>query len=228
MTRCSRMLKLLSLACLGVVILVRSSTATSPSFDCAKATGFVEKLLCTDTELAAMDVKMAALYMQALKQAPAAAKKALRKEQRGWLKTRNACQTYTEPRRNCVSYAYEQRISRLEGLVSEYTDTGTKPAATFTYRCDDGGSLVFSLLAGNQARVARGDAQWTLPHVPSGSGVKYESGGILFWSKGNEATFEQEGKSTSCQVAGKESGQMPAKETVLLATIAGTEWVLWE
>jgi heat shock protein HslJ len=101
-------------------------------------------------------------------------------------------------------------------------------AATLTYRCDDGSTLVVSLLASDHARVARGDAQWTLPHVPSGSGAKYESGGILFWSKGEEATFEREGKSTSCRVAGKESGQMSAQETVTLATIAGTEWVLRE
>lgn len=228
MDRRSRMLKLLSLACLGSMILVRPGAADGPSFDCAKATGFVEKLLCTDAELVAMDVKMAALYAQALKKAPAAAKKELRKEQRSWLKTRNACETYPEPRRNCVSYAYEQRISRLEELVSEYTDASTKPAATLTYRCDDGSTLVFSLLASDHARVARDDAQWTLPHVPSGSGAKYESGGILFWSKGDEATFEQDGKSTSCRVAGKESGQMPAKEAVSLATIAGTEWVLRE
>ena len=229
MIRYSRMLKLLSLACLGVVILVRSSAAASPSFDCEKVTGFVEKLICSDAALAAIDVKMAALYAQALKRAPASTKKELRKEQRGWLKTRNACETYTEPQRNCVSYAYEQRISRLEGLISEYTDAGTKPAEdAFTYRCEDGSTLVFSLLASDQARIARGDAQLTLLHVPSGSGAKYENGGILFWSKGDEATFEQEGKSTSCRVAGKESGQMSAQEAVPLATIAGTEWVLRE
>ena len=40
--------------------------------------------------------------------------------------------------------------------------------------------------------------------MPSGGGAKYESGGILFWSKGDEATFEQEGKSTSCRVAEKD------------------------
>lgn len=101
-------------------------------------------------------------------------------------------------------------------------------AATPTYRCDDGSTLVFSLLASDHTRVARGDAQWVLPHVPSGSGVKYESGGILFWAKGDEATFEQEGKSTLCQMVGKESGQMSAQEAVTLATIAGTEWVLRE
>jgi heat shock protein HslJ len=101
-------------------------------------------------------------------------------------------------------------------------------AATLTYRCDDGSTLVFSPLADGRARVTRGDAQWTLSHAPSGSGAKYESGSILFWSKGDEAFFEQEGNPTSCQVAGKESGQMSAKEAVPLATLTGTEWVLRE
>jgi heat shock protein HslJ len=77
--------------------------------------------------------------------------------------------------------------------------------------------------------VARGGVQWTLPHVPSGSGAKYENGGTLLWSKGDEAIFEQEEKSTSCRVAGKEPLQMSsAKETVPLATITGIEWVLRE
>lgn len=101
-------------------------------------------------------------------------------------------------------------------------------ADTLTYRGEDGGTLVFSLLANERARVARGDAQWSLPHVPSASGAKYESQGILFWSKGDDATFEQEGKSTACRVAGKESGQMAAQEAAALATVAGTEWVLRE
>ena len=133
-------------------------------------------------------------------------------------------QTGDEINGQTLSYAQTPQ----PGLSRCCTPGAFRAAATLTYRCEDGSTLVFSLLASDQARVARGDAQWTLPHVPSGSGAKYESGGILFWSKGDEATFEQEGKSTSCRVAGKESGQMSAQEAVPLATIAGTEWVLRE
>src|SRR5262245_2037653 len=48
MIRHSRMLKLLSLTCLGAVLLVHSSAAAGSSFHCAKATEFVEKLTCSD------------------------------------------------------------------------------------------------------------------------------------------------------------------------------------
>lgn len=40
---------------------------TSPSFDCAKATTEVEKLICSDDELAKLDVEMNKWYKKALR-----------------------------------------------------------------------------------------------------------------------------------------------------------------
>ncbi len=94
-----------------IFVSVSVSAASGQSFDCAKATSAVEKMICSDTELKALDTRMAQLYAQALKAVPVAEQPGLRSEQRDWIKTRDACATAAEPRRNCVSvrlYAAQQ------------------------------------------------------------------------------------------------------------------------
>jgi uncharacterized protein len=138
-----------------VLVSANASAASGQSFDCAKATSAVEKMICSDTELKALDTRMAQLYAQALKVVPAAEEPGLRSEQRDWITTRDACATASEPRRNCVSYAYTQRNSRLDGLrtstaaaASEGPLTLTPGQAPATYK----GTV-----------VGRGDVTYTVP-----------------------------------------------------------------
>ena len=49
-----------------------------PSFDCAKAEGAVEALICKDADLAALDLKLSEVYGMALKQHEASAPQAAR------------------------------------------------------------------------------------------------------------------------------------------------------
>jgi len=140
------------------------SAAFGQSFDCMKATSEVEKMICSDTELKGLDTRMAHLYAQALKAVPAAEQPGLRSEQRDWIETRDACATATEPRRNCVSYAYTQRNSRLEGLL---TNAAAKTAAPGAAGAASEGPLT---LTPGQAPaiykgtvVGRGDVTYTVP-----------------------------------------------------------------
>ena len=186
---------------LSHVLCISPSAAASPSFDCQQADGFVEKLICSDSELAANDVQMAQRYAEAVKRATGAAKKQLIEEQRRWITGRNGCERATEPRKSCVADYSQQRISRLELLLNAYKESLAKPRPNvISYLCEDNSQLVLRASDADWAVLEGGGTQWKLPHVPSGSGAKYEKDGALFWSHGDEAIFEQHGKSTNCRV----------------------------
>jgi uncharacterized protein len=74
---------------LGFVMMFIPAFAAKPSFDCAKAAGSVEELICKDDELAALDRKMTEVYETALKKTPNSELNALKVFQRGWVKGRN-------------------------------------------------------------------------------------------------------------------------------------------
>ncbi|MBN2824299.1 MAG: DUF1311 domain-containing protein, partial [Campylobacterales bacterium] len=77
------------------------------SFDCQKASTDVEKLICSDSELSAMDETMARAYKSALQNDGDRVKM----QQLRWLKyTRNDCSTLM-----CLKDAYKLQIDRLEG-----------------------------------------------------------------------------------------------------------------
>ena len=84
-----------------------------PSFDCAKASGAVEQMICSDAELAQADVRLSEAFRRVLavyegkygKDRTGATKTA----QRAWLKTRNACAD-----RVCVATAYKERNEAVQ------------------------------------------------------------------------------------------------------------------
>ena len=82
----------------------------APSFDCAKASGQVEELICSDPELAALDVELARLYKAVSAQTTGQKLKALRTYQRGWIKGRNDCwKAVAVGVRACVEASYRDQ-----------------------------------------------------------------------------------------------------------------------
>ena len=65
--------------------------AQGPSFDCTKAQGEVQTLVCTDAGLAALDRKLDGIYKAAVAKAKGQMRSTLRAEQRGWVKGRDDC-----------------------------------------------------------------------------------------------------------------------------------------
>lgn len=98
----------------------------NPSFDCTATKIEAERLICGDVTLAELDVKMAALYRQALTTVGDPA--ALRKEQRTWLSERNACTT-----KGCLSTAFSNRMATLDSARSS-TPAFAHTAATIPPR----------------------------------------------------------------------------------------------
>jgi uncharacterized protein len=175
--------------------------AEGPAFDCAKADGEVEELICKDEGLAALDRKLDEVYKAALAKARDEMPRILKTEQRGWIKGRNECWKAKDEDNpafltaswqatsvhDCVEGQYQLRISELQALYRLVPEKGP----TF-YSC--GGSPANEVVATffeselPAARLERGDRTATAWLVPTGSGSKYEGQNVEFWTKGDEAT----------------------------------------
>lgn len=89
--------------------------AQGASFDCAKATTWIEQVLCEDATLGQLDERMSAVYQdaQAAVRGDAAAAERLLSEQKTWLAERDGCKLTP-----CLSRLYERRIAELTGSAS--------------------------------------------------------------------------------------------------------------
>ena len=176
-----------------------AAAAQGPTFDCAKAQGQVEKLICSDAGLAAQDRKLDEVYKAASAKAKGAMLNTLRAEQRGWVKGRNDCwkatagtpeyitATWTvNSAKACVEAQYKVRTSELQA-VWRLLEPKT---VSFACQNNPANEVVANFFASDppSARIERGDKTWTVWQVESGSGAKYEGQNITFWNKGPEAT----------------------------------------
>lgn len=87
-----------------------SSSLQAASFDCAKASTNIEKMICADKSLSSMDEQLSAIYQKGLESA--GDKDSFKKEQRAWLKIRNACADAL-----CVMQSYHARINTFSGTL---------------------------------------------------------------------------------------------------------------
>jgi uncharacterized protein len=95
-----------------------AKTAAKPSFDCAKASTGAERLICSDPDLAALDVKLMADYRDLISDNhPGAACPECKAKnvagQRAWIRNvRNACSSAA-----CMGAAYKKRIRDIDGML---------------------------------------------------------------------------------------------------------------
>ena len=83
----------------------------APSFDCAKASTDIERMICSDNKLAKLDSDLSAGYKMTYNSAKADDQFRIKIEQRTWLKNiRNICKDKT-----CIANAYEDRVHELTG-----------------------------------------------------------------------------------------------------------------
>ena len=90
-----------------------STYSASPAFDCGKAEGEVELLICSDDDLALLDIRLAKTYTQASKNIPEEERANFRALQRGWIKGRNDCWK-AEDVRACVEFSYQSKTVELQ------------------------------------------------------------------------------------------------------------------
>jgi uncharacterized protein len=202
----AQQVKSLGLAAVCVALLATPALAASPSFDCAKAEGAAEKLVCDDGQPAAMDVELARLYALA-----GADDDGLTADQRGWIEKRDQCADAVDPRA-CVEAAYVTRIAALRKTYPDVRDADDKGISLgpFTVACDgmaDNASLIFVNADPSVAYLAWPGQDYILTQTMSGSGARYaakqDGGEVVFWNKGNDATLQIPGHDdTTCSIAG--------------------------
>ncbi len=170
--------------------------AQGPTFDCAKAQGQVEQLICKDQGLAALDRTLDEVYKAALAKARDGVPQLLRTEQRGWVKGRNECwkvptfltaSWQAKDLRECVEGTYRLRISELQATMRLLPPKGP---VFFACENNPANEIVATFFASDPptARLERGDQTVTVWLVPAGSGSRYEGQNVEFWTKGAEAT----------------------------------------
>jgi uncharacterized protein len=172
-----------------------------PAFDCSKASGRVETLVCEDDDLAALDRRMAGVYATAMKTWPAEVAAEQKAVQRGWIKGRNDCWKADDVR-GCVEYSYQTRIAEVQIASGQlmaptpvgYTCKGAEGTPVFAafYKETDPPSAVITV----------GDDQVTAFISPSGSGAKYTAPNVEFWEHHGEATIDWFGSELTCKVTG--------------------------
>lgn len=95
------------------LLCVASVSAHAASFDCSKATTAVEKMICANPEISALDDQLGSTYKSAMEKT--ADRQSLEAGQLKWLKqTRNVCTD-----ENCLSLAYKSRLKWLGSVLEE-------------------------------------------------------------------------------------------------------------
>ena len=160
------------------------------SFDCGRARGQAQELVCGDVGLAAMDREVARLSGLAME--PAA--------QADWEQQRDSCDKDDELR-HCVMAAAMLKIHRLR-QGSEAARPGQQlSVGPVTYSCQGiAGPVLVTFVTGRSGAAALewGKQVIAIDRVVAASGAKYEGRwngqAFSFWAKGKEATLTLPGK----------------------------------
>lgn len=97
-----------------LLMLLGADRALAAGFDCAKAATAVERSICKDAALSALDDRLGPAYLTAL--ARSDDPESVKSDQLRWLKTRrNACSDSA-----CLRQAYEARLAELADVTPPY------------------------------------------------------------------------------------------------------------
>jgi uncharacterized protein/trans-aconitate methyltransferase len=168
-----------------------ASQAAQPSFDCSKASGSIEELICQNDEFAALDRKLAKYFKLATESYPAKELKTLKAEQRGWIKGRNDCWK-SDDKSECVRSHYQHRITDLQITTGSAVITHS---AVFICNPDKHDSITAVIYKETELPAAvltrlsdEIDEQKLLFLSRSGSGARYLGQNVEFWSNDTQAT----------------------------------------
>lgn len=179
------------------VLTATSLTLASPSFDCSKAAGEVEQLICRDQPLTKLDQELSGVFARALENIPEAMHATTRAMQRGWIKGRNDCWK-AEDVRGCVEASYQMRIVELQitgGLLMA--------PAYKSFVCNEQQYKPFTTVFFNQTNPPSAVLTWDNDQViaftqHSASGARYTAPGVEFWFHHGEATVDWFGAELLC------------------------------
>ena len=170
--------------------------ATLDRVNCARVVDTIERAICADSNLIALDSGMVALYTNASRFVSAAQLQQIIAQQRVFLLDRDTC-TRQEHATECIRQMYLRR----NALLARYA-SGTVPQPRLSYACQDGSTLDVAITPGDPelARVTYGKFEWVLPHVSTATGARYYLTGTSVWIKGFDVLFEHNGLPLNCKL----------------------------
>lgn len=185
MARCLLSSRFIILA-LGCWTLSSAAAAQGPSFACDNVqAGSIEALVCTDSQLSALDRTLSAVYAQASSKASNEHPPVLQSEQRGWIKGRDDCWK-SDDKKACVEDEYRRRIAELQARYQLLPGTGP-----FTWVCDGNpaNEVITTFFQTDPPTMIaeRGDSTSLMYIQRSGSGAKYQGRNETFWEHQGEA-----------------------------------------
>jgi len=172
--------------------------APASLMDCAKVTGGIDQIVCSDEKLATLDRKLVDVYAQASKAATTPAQKnRLAADQQRWLETANRC-TGAKDRNECARDTYLHRIADLQAQFKLVAARGP-----FNMVCNDKPSNVLSAQFFETdpptARFTYDERAVTAFIARSGSGSRYEGPNVSYWEHQGEASVVWFGQTMKCR-----------------------------
>ncbi len=207
-------------ACFGVAAVaavlltvpqVAAAEAAGPSFDCARAEGTVQQLICKDAGLAVLDRKLDAAYKAAVAKAKGPVLGLLKSEQRGWIKGRDECWKATKATptyltesvvvddpRACAEWLTNLRIAELQ--VS-YQLVPAKPVVAYACNGNPANEVQVQLFetALPAGRFERGDQTVVGYLVKTPEGPRYEGRNLRFAASGKDAKVRWLAEDLACK-----------------------------
>jgi uncharacterized protein len=182
-----------ALACLAVVLAAPPALfAANPSFDCDKADGAVETLLCQNDALADLDRRLTQVYADALRAFSDPQRRVQMKAQEQWIRTRDACARAPDIAR-CVQKSYDVRITVLQVAAGLFPVPDPE-----TWDCGTAGAVTVRLYDLTQlpaAVVQVGSAPEPIAvKRPGGGGFRYQGTTLTFRIRGDEAVLGRHGE----------------------------------
>lgn len=186
-------------AMLAVAVVV-DAWAADPSFDCSRASGQVEGMICEDAALAALDRELDAVYKRALQRVEEDGYEDPRPMQRGWVKGRNECWKAADVR-DCVETSYRHRIAELQIQTGDMVvpepvdfDCGEMDLTVVFYNQTEPATAVLTPVG------LDGADQVIAFQAMSGSGARYLGRNVEFWEHHGEANLTWFDKQMTCTV----------------------------
>ena len=172
-----------------------------PAFDCRRANGTVEELVCRDPSLAQLDRQLNGVYSAALQRYRIDNYEDPRAQQRGWIKGRNDCWKADDVRQ-CALSAYHHRIAelqvhygQLEAPSPVYFNCEASALTAVFYPQTIPPAVVLTITPAIQ------DVSQVLAYQqPSGSGAKYQGRNVSFREHQGEARLNWSDKQLNCKV----------------------------
>src|SRR5262249_33022035 len=160
------------LCLLALCAIVPAGDATAASFDCAKATTAVEKMICADPALSQADERLAEAYKQAM--SATLASQSSRRAQFRWLADRNEAKTAA-----ALLDSYQRRIAMLteqagqwRALRREVSETAAREACIVLPDPPDGTCRIeeYGVVAGSHDALTFQLQTYQAPQYRAGGG----------------------------------------------------------